>query len=631
MKKPKPGRVDTVLENRVDPGHLKPGRVALRLRKLGYTSGCSVGDTVPYIILCKQGKGSSTSAGITQHARHSDELKRDNENLMIDIDYYLAHQGTSPSMLADCLGLDPSKFQSKPSKVTNNGHSGSVMGVADDEERGEDDNFANVFAVMGVNMEIVSFFKCDFEDNGSMERVTLFLNLSAIGVGMTRQDHSDVSNQVKIEISVLIMYEKMDQRLLELDANEAESSKIEDTEASIRRLTTKLNVSISAIDAISREIHKVRDKELQPQVSELIYGYEPLLGGGSSASDNQLHPRTHSTGLVGSHDGGSSQGQEPERSIVAKGNVLGGNENPSSMSDDEPFLLTSWALYYWLRTYLLNRRDVANKSELGRMAMAQQRMQQNMASGADGNARQGGGSSASDNQLHPRTQSAGLVGSHDGGSSQGQEPERSIVAEGNVLGGNENPSSMSDDDLLTEIGSRFVTLPDEWLLAVIALLDRCYKHLTATTAEDVSPDHTIKLDRVQADSTIVHSHGSSYRRLTLIGSDGSQRHPIVQTSLTPNAKSDERILQLFRRTVVPFSGAKERHEKIKRLTTLVVMPSSLVPYITAIAVENGTRNRTTHHSSGGAILAPETGLENHTSGLKDHRNKFVPAWSLEKN
>ncbi|KAJ9146971.1 hypothetical protein P3X46_029183 [Hevea brasiliensis] len=36
------------------------------------------------------------------------------------------------------------------------------------------------------------------------------------------------------------------------------------------------------------------------------------------------------------------------------------------------------ALYYWLRTYLFERQDVANKSELGRLAMAQQRMQQNV-------------------------------------------------------------------------------------------------------------------------------------------------------------------------------------------------------------------------------------------------------------
>ena len=41
----------------------------------------------------------------------------------------------------------------------------------------EDDNFAIVFAAMGVNMEAAQFFKRDFEENGSMERVTLFLNL----------------------------------------------------------------------------------------------------------------------------------------------------------------------------------------------------------------------------------------------------------------------------------------------------------------------------------------------------------------------------------------------------------------------------------------------------------------------
>lgn len=42
---------------------------------------------------------------------------------------------------------------------------------------GEEENFAIVFAAMGVNMETAQFFKRDFEENGSMERVTLFLNL----------------------------------------------------------------------------------------------------------------------------------------------------------------------------------------------------------------------------------------------------------------------------------------------------------------------------------------------------------------------------------------------------------------------------------------------------------------------
>ncbi|KAF7140244.1 hypothetical protein RHSIM_Rhsim06G0012700 [Rhododendron simsii] len=44
-------------------------------------------------------------------------------------------------------------------------------------EGGKEDNFAIVFAAMGVNMETAQFFKRNFEENGSMERVSLFLNL----------------------------------------------------------------------------------------------------------------------------------------------------------------------------------------------------------------------------------------------------------------------------------------------------------------------------------------------------------------------------------------------------------------------------------------------------------------------
>jgi V-type H+-transporting ATPase subunit B len=47
-------------------------------------------------------------------------------------------------------------------------------GVLDDHE----DNFAIVFGAMGVNLETARFFKQDFEENGSIERVTLFLNLA---------------------------------------------------------------------------------------------------------------------------------------------------------------------------------------------------------------------------------------------------------------------------------------------------------------------------------------------------------------------------------------------------------------------------------------------------------------------
>ncbi|MBA0590382.1 hypothetical protein Gorai_019089 [Gossypium raimondii] len=337
-----------------------------------------------------------------------------------------------------------------------------------------------------------------------------------------------------------------------------------------------------------------------------------------------------------------------------------------------------------------------------------------------------GGNLAPDNQVHQGSQSGSGIGSHDGGNSHGHEPERSTATESSVHTGNDQalqPSSSSISDggqgtmrrngalglvasaasafdaakdimealrskhanlagelevLLTEIGSRFVTLPEERLLAVVnALLHRCYKYPSATTSEvpqslkkelsgvcracfsadavnkhvdfvreykqdferdldpestttfpvtlselterlkhwknilqsnvedrfpavlkleeesrvlrdfhvvdveipgqyfsdqEIAPDHTVKLDRVGADIQIVRRHGSSFRRLTLIGSDGSQRHFIVQTSLTPNARSDERILQLFRVMNQMFDKHKESRRRHICIHTPIIIP-----------------------------------------------------------
>ncbi|KAF5183787.1 Dna polymerase alpha catalytic subunit [Thalictrum thalictroides] len=123
-------------------------QVALRLKQAGYSAGCSAGDTVPYVICCEQGTSSGSSTGIAQRARHPDELKKDSGNWMIDIEYYLAQQihpvvsrlcasiqGTSPARLADCLGLDSSKFQSKISEAASNDPSTSLLSAVDDDER----------------------------------------------------------------------------------------------------------------------------------------------------------------------------------------------------------------------------------------------------------------------------------------------------------------------------------------------------------------------------------------------------------------------------------------------------------------------------------------------------------------
>lgn len=55
-------------------------------------------------------------------------------------------------------------------------------GLVSTHKEGEDgdtsDDFAIVFAAMGVNMEAARFFRQDFEENGAMSKVTLFLNLA---------------------------------------------------------------------------------------------------------------------------------------------------------------------------------------------------------------------------------------------------------------------------------------------------------------------------------------------------------------------------------------------------------------------------------------------------------------------
>ncbi|KAF7026390.1 hypothetical protein CFC21_038501 [Triticum aestivum] len=132
-------------------------QIALRLKQNGL-SGCSAGDTVPYIICSqqailtffdysKQDSDNTHSGGVAQRARHPDELTRDPNKWMIDIEYYLSQQihpvvsrlcasieGTSPARLAECLGLDSSKFQSRSTGSSNKDMSSMLLSVTDDEE-----------------------------------------------------------------------------------------------------------------------------------------------------------------------------------------------------------------------------------------------------------------------------------------------------------------------------------------------------------------------------------------------------------------------------------------------------------------------------------------------------------------
>src|SRR6202789_1678411 len=55
---------------------------------------------------------------------------------------------------------------------------GLVKGPTKGALDGHEDHFSVGVAAMGGNMETARFFKSDFEENGSLDRVTLFLNLA---------------------------------------------------------------------------------------------------------------------------------------------------------------------------------------------------------------------------------------------------------------------------------------------------------------------------------------------------------------------------------------------------------------------------------------------------------------------
>ena len=61
--------------------------------------------------------------------------------------------------------------------------------------------------------------------------------------------------------------------LRQLESTE-EKKKVEKTRAVVKDLHTRIRVAIHRIDSISKRIEELRDKELQPQLEELIQGYD---------------------------------------------------------------------------------------------------------------------------------------------------------------------------------------------------------------------------------------------------------------------------------------------------------------------------------------------------------------------
>ncbi|KAL6306263.1 DNA polymerase alpha catalytic subunit [Sparassis latifolia] len=121
-------------------------QVALRMKARGGTARS--GDVIPYVF-CVGESGEVGKTAQAERAKHPDEVRRASDELKIDYEHYLAHQilppierlcepieGTDRSRLAECLGLDASRYRS-PAEAEERAF-GTLDSLMSDAERFKD-------------------------------------------------------------------------------------------------------------------------------------------------------------------------------------------------------------------------------------------------------------------------------------------------------------------------------------------------------------------------------------------------------------------------------------------------------------------------------------------------------------
>lgn len=68
-------------------------------------------------------------------------------------------------------------------------------------------------------------------------------------------------------------YDAKRKLLRQLESKVETPQRIDKTRAVVKDLHSRIGVAIHRINSISRKIEEIRDKELQPQLEELIEGY----------------------------------------------------------------------------------------------------------------------------------------------------------------------------------------------------------------------------------------------------------------------------------------------------------------------------------------------------------------------
>ncbi|XP_010443021.1 PREDICTED: uncharacterized protein LOC104725967 [Camelina sativa] len=112
--------------------------------------------------------------------------------------------------------------------------------------------------------------------------------------------------EVKVEEKLRVAYDKAYKIVQTLDNNGAESSDIDEAETVLKRLLSKINDSVRAVESISMRIHKIRDEELSVQVIEIINGFQKMWRFLAKCHHKQFRVITRSKSCVHIVEKGSS-------------------------------------------------------------------------------------------------------------------------------------------------------------------------------------------------------------------------------------------------------------------------------------------------------------------------------------
>ncbi|PCH44462.1 hypothetical protein WOLCODRAFT_105176 [Wolfiporia cocos MD-104 SS10] len=123
-------------------------QVALRMKARGGTARS--GDVIPYVF-CLGENGETSKSAQADRAKHPDEVRRAGTDMKIDYEYYLSQQilppierlcepieGTDRARLAECLGLDASRYRSSAAGESEERHFGTLDSLMSDAERYKD-------------------------------------------------------------------------------------------------------------------------------------------------------------------------------------------------------------------------------------------------------------------------------------------------------------------------------------------------------------------------------------------------------------------------------------------------------------------------------------------------------------